>query len=166
MPSGNRNAHARTQNPAGPSAVGSALPPPPPYNPAASSGRRGRNDVDSSASARGSDPGNSHRRRGGVERGSSSRRGHQGSIGSSRDPSNGGTDYRRGAHSGGSSASVSHAAERPSVVVTNPNGEKVEGSRHGSSRGGGAPRVVHRVGMECLSPINIARGDGPSTGGE
>lgn len=56
--------------------------------------------------------------------------------------------------------------------MTNQDGKKVDANRHGgiakggSAVGGAAPRVVHRVGMECLSPINVSRGDGPSTGGE
>lgn len=164
MPSGNRNANSRGQNPAGSSAAGggTALPPPPPYNPAASRVRRGRNETDSAAGGRGSETAN-HRRRGEVESGSVRR--DQNVVKNSRDSSNGGTDHRRGVHSVGSTGSVPHRAERTTVVVTNQNGERVEGNRNGGRGGGTAPRVVHRVGMECLSPINVAR-DGPSAGGE
>lgn len=36
--------------------------------------------------------------------------------------------------------------------------------RRGSGTAG--PRVVHRVGMECLSPINVSKTDGTTTSGE
>lgn len=173
MPSGNRSANAaRGHNPAAAASAaggGSAVPPPPPYNPTAGRGRRGRNEVDSAAGARAADPA-SHRRRGdtaaesgggGGGGGSSSRR-EQNGGGSGRDLSNSGTDYRRGVHAAGVGTSASHRPER--VVVTNQNGERVDGARHGPR--GTAPRVVHRVGMECLSPINVSKGDGTTTGGE
>lgn len=176
MPSGNRSANAaRGQNPAPAASAaggGSALPPPPPYNPTAGRGRRGRNEVDSAAGGRAADPASQRRRGdaatesggGGAAGGSSSSRREQNGGGSGRDFSNSGTDYRRGAHAAGAGTSSSHRPDR--VVVTNQNGERVDGARHGPRGTAAAPRVVHRVGMECLSPINVSKGDGTTTGGE
>lgn len=176
MPSSSRDARGRSQTVAGAgsasSAVGSALPPPPPYNPTAGRGRRGRENDAAAGGGRGSDVGN-HRRRGSGSAesggGVSARRTQQNGTGSARDTSvaSSSSDYRRG----GASSSSSRAAP---VVVTNQDGKKVDVNRQGhggntkggSAGGGAAPRVVHRVGMECLSPINVSRGDGPSTGGE
>lgn len=113
--------------------------------------------MDASSGNRGSDA--SNRRRDPSENGSLSRRGNP-SGGSSRDLGSSGGSHRRGSHL----SSSSHAPERLPVIVTTKDGEKVDVNRHG-----GRPtstRVVHRVGMECLSPINVTRGDGPSTGGE
>lgn len=177
MPSGNRSANAaRGQNPAAAAPAaggGSALPPPPPYNPTAGRGRRSRNEGDSAAAARAADPASQRRRGdaaessggGGAAGGGSSSRREQNGGGSGRDFSNSGTDYRRGAHAAaGTGTAASHRPER--VVVTNQNGERVDGARHGPRGTAAAPRVVHRVGMECLSPINVTKGDGTATGGE
>lgn len=169
LPSGKRDAASRTgsQNQAGPPVSGSASAAPPRYNPAAGRGRRVQVETSSSSISRSSDPPN-HRRRGSGEGGSNSstsRRGYQGGVGtgSSRDSSNRTMDYREAT---GSSA-VSRTGDRSTVVVTNQKGERVDIHRNGNHKGssGSAPRVVHRVGMECLSPINVARGEGPSTGG-
>ena len=156
MPQVNRDVRTRSQHPSGAAAAGgNIVPPPPPYNPAASRGRRSR-EADASSGTRGSDA--SNRRREPSENSTSSRRGNP-SGGSSRDVSNT-VNHRRGSHTASSS---SHASERLPAIVTNQDGDRVDTNRHGGRAAG--PRVVHRVGMECLSPINIGK-DAPSTGGE
>lgn len=52
--------------------------------------------------------------------------------------------------------------------MTNQNGERVDVGRNGQGGGGSGSgrRVVHRVGMDCLSPINVSRAEGASSGGE
>lgn len=73
---------------------------------------------------------------------------------------------------GGGGSSSSRPGRDVSVVATaeiemDASDAMESGHRTVRSSGGpGPPRVVHRVGMECLSPINVARGDGMGTGGE
>ncbi|CAM9679092.1 unnamed protein product [Scytosiphon promiscuus] len=145
MPSRNKPNARRAPNPAAASAAtappppaastGSALPPPPPYTQPSAGGRGRRNDP---APGRGSEP--NHRRRGSGDNGnnSSGRRGG---------PNPAGAAYRS---AGGASAA-------------NQSGDRMELNRSAGG-GGSSRRVVHRVGMDCLSPINTSRGEGPSGG--
>lgn len=148
MPSRKQNAR-RAPNPAAASAAaaaaapppaaasaGSALPPPPAYTQQSAGGRGRRNDP---VPGRGSDP--NHRRRGSGDNNSSSAR--------RAGPNPAGAAYRGAGGAG----------------VTNQNGDRVDTNRSAGA-GGSSRRVVHRVGMDCLSPINTSRGDGPSGGGE
>ncbi|CBJ27221.1 conserved unknown protein [Ectocarpus siliculosus] len=123
----------------------SALPPPPAYTQPApggggSRGRRARNDgsdVPSYSSRRGSGD-SAGARDGGARRAGSNPTG--------------------GSHRGGGG----------NAAVTNQNGERVDVGRNGQGGGGGGGgsgrRVVHRVGMDCLSPINVSRAEGASSG--
>ncbi|CAM9302470.1 unnamed protein product [Pylaiella littoralis] len=113
--------------------AGSSLPAPPAYAQATPGGRGGRGRNDESA-GRSSELPNPGNRRPGTSR------------------------EGRGTAAGGSFRSGSGTA----APVTNQHGERVDTSRGGLVSGSSSRRVVHRVGMDCLSPINVTR-DGPSS---
>lgn len=113
--------------------AGSSLPAPPAYAQATPGGRGGRDRNDESA-GRSSELPNPGNRRPGTSR------------------------EGRGTAAGGSFRSGSGTA----APVTNQHGERVDTSRGGLVSGSSSRRVVHRVGMDCLSPINVTR-DGPSS---
>lgn len=145
----------------------SGLPPPPSYNPLASntanarSARRGSrtNDLGSSG---GGDSYNRGTSADAPVAAAPTRRG-SGSSNATGDRSR----PREYGLERGPSSSSSHYLGQSSRGIGGGSGDlRRNYSTESLSRGGGgAPRVVHRVGMECLSPINVAR-DGPSNGGE
>lgn len=67
-----------------------------------------------------------------------------------------------GTESRGTAAGGSFRSGSGTVAATN----QQDASRGGHGGGGSSKRVVHRVGMECLSPISIAKdGHAGSQGG-
>lgn len=115
-----------------PGAVPASGLPPPPSYAQAAPGGRSRRDRNDDSTGRGTELPN-HRRRG-----------------SSRE--------RRGSASGGGS----YRGGIGTAAVTNQHGERVDTSRGGQGGVGSNRRGGQRVGMECLSPINVAR-DGPAS---
>lgn len=139
MPSRN----GRRSNPPAAASTGSALPAPPPYKPTARGSALPAAGRSSGRSRQGESSGGgvgsdlpSHRRRGSAESGGSSGRRH------------GGNPNPAGSYRGGGAA-----------VVTNQKGERVDTVVRSSSS-----RRPSRDGP--LSPINVARAEGPSSGGE
>lgn len=169
--------------------LGSALPPPPPHNPMNERTRRSRGDSGEnggdggSAGGAGAHSHNDRRRRwSGDNTGAGGNRSERSVAGSERSQESPHTrdrdDHRRSSRSRDENRrpSVNSGYGSGSTYVDGGAGGDLElqpaymGSSSGHRQGRGAaappPRVVHRVGMECLSPINIAKGDGTSTGGE
>lgn len=165
----------------------SSIPPPPAYNTLNGRARRGRGELgDVARGNSSSNLGSSNhdrRRRPSAEPVPGDRTRSRGE----RNQVSGNGDLRRNFQSGGGdrgNASLYDGvgtSERSLGVSINEgtamgdgggvgaNGDILSSSGHRPERrgsGSAAPRVVHRVGMECLSPINVSKTDGTTTSGE